>query len=97
MHEFEGLLFSSPEALASCLQDKTLANWATEVLTNANGNPEAIDDSPETAPSRRLLEHSQYRKTIHGPMIAERIGLGEIRTKCPGFDAWLAMIESWAG
>ncbi|MGV8948978.1 MAG: DUF4276 family protein [Candidatus Paracaedibacter sp.] len=58
-------------------------------------NPEAINDSRETAPSKRLEKHTTYRKTTYGPNIAKEIGLSEIRQKCAGFDTWISMIESW--
>lgn len=35
-----------------------------------------------------------YRKTLHGPLLAERIGLDRIRAECPRFDAWLRRLES---
>ena len=38
--------------------------------------PEDIDDGSETAPSKRIARTtSMYRKALHGPLIAETIGL----------------------
>ena len=93
MYEFEGLLFSCPEAIAKELQDDKLNAWASGILAAFNQNPEKINDSTETAPSKRLEKHTDYRKTTHGPNIAERIGLAKIRGMCSGFDAWLTKLE----
>ena len=70
MYEFEGLLFSSPEAIAMVLQDESLNVWANDILKSFNNNPEKVNDSVETAPSKRLEKSTNYRKTTHGPNIA---------------------------
>ncbi len=93
MHEFEGLLFSSPEAIAKVLMDEQLSEWATEILNKFNNNPELINDSVETAPSKRLERDTSYQKTTHGPNIAKAIGIDKIRAMCPEFDAWLSQLE----
>ncbi len=93
MYEFEGLLFSSPEAIAMVLQDESLSVWANDILKSFNNNPEKVNDSVETAPSKRLEKSTNYRKTTHGPNIAEQIGLAKMRDMCPGFDDWLTKLE----
>jgi hypothetical protein len=94
MHEYEGLLFSSPEAIENNLQQTGLADWANKILQQFAGNPEKINDSKETAPSKRLLRETSYIKTVHGPNIAKDIGLIVLRAKCPGFGAWLDILEA---
>jgi len=94
MYEFEGLLFSSPEAIAVVLQDESLSAWATDILAAFNHNPEKVNDSTETAPSKRFEKFTSYRKTTHGPNIAEQIGLAKMREMCLGFDDWLTKLES---
>ncbi len=93
MHEFEGLLFSSPETIAAVLQNESLSAWANNILENFNNNPEKVNDSPETAPSKRLEKSTNYRKTTHGPNIAKQIGLVKMRDMCSGFDDWLTKLE----
>lgn len=94
MYEFEGLLFTSPEAIAMHLSGDNLMSWAQAVLSQFNNNPEDINDSTETAPSKRLIQKTNYRKTTHGPNIAEEIGIEILREKCVGFDEWLVSLES---
>lgn len=38
--------------------------------------------------------YPSYRKALHGPQIALRIGLAAIRARCPRFAAWLARLEA---
>jgi hypothetical protein len=92
MYEFEGLLFSSPTDMAYILQKEDIKNWAEHILNKFNGNPELINNSSQTAPSKRLMV-TPYRKVTHGPNIALKIGLSGIRKKCSGFDEWLRKLE----
>ncbi len=94
MYEFEGLLFSSPEAIENNIQQTGLADWANRILQQFSGNPEEINDSETTAPSKRLLQQADYIKTVHGPNIAREIGLDMLREKCSGFAAWLEELEA---
>jgi hypothetical protein len=96
MYEFEGLLFCSPTVIAANLHDANLCQWAENILQEFGGNPESINNSRETAPSKRLEQNSIYRKTTHGPNIAKEIGIEEIRNRCAGFNEWLNKIEGLA-
>ena len=93
MYEFEGLLFSSPQKIASNLRDNQLTAWAESILADFNADPEKINDSKKTAPSKRLEGNTIYRKTTHGPNIAKDIGIKAIRMKCTGFDTWISSLE----
>ena len=94
MHEFEGLLFSSPRAIEQIIGNRGLATWAQGVLDKFEGNPEKINDSKETVPSKRLSDKvAGYLKTTHGPDIAEEIGLDTLRERCFGFGNWLSRLE----
>lgn len=56
--------------------------------------PEEINDSKETAPSKRLERLIPgYSKTQHGPDVIERSGLAHVRSRCPRFNAWLGQLE----
>lgn len=93
VHEFEALLFSDSAILAKELGiEQTVVD---EVLSQFNGNPENINSSPETAPSKRLESWKEnYKKTVDGIAIADKIGLPAMRAKCPLFNAWLSAIEA---
>lgn len=99
MHEFEGLLFSDVDEF-QWAED----GWNVDVQTKLKAvrdavvSPEEINDSPETAPSKRILAifaDGTYSKTEHGPLIAEAIGLEKIRQQCPAFREWVGALEAW--
>ncbi len=93
VHEFEGLLFSDVDAFESVFQPAPIADLRS--IRNSFHTPEDINDNKNTAPSKRIAKLIQhYRKRLHGPMLAERIGLGRMREECPRFDAWLHRLES---
>lgn len=96
MYEFEGLLFSCPDAMARGLNESEAKEWCQTVLCKFNGEPESINDSVHTAPSKRLEQNTGYRKTTHGPNIAKEIGIEKIRSECAGFDEWIKKIEALA-
>lgn len=96
LHEFEGLLFSDVAAFGnqigfpeSCV-DELRAVWE-----QFEKRPEDINDGSKTAPSKRIVAAiPKYVKRIHGPMLADEIGLDTIRAACPRFDAWVTRLES---
>ena len=99
MHEFEGLLFTNPTHF-EWAED----GWSEDVkaklmaVAQAFPNPEDINGSPETAPSKRILSifpEGTYSKPEHGPLIAEAIGIDAMRQKCAQFDAWVAHLQAW--
>lgn len=93
LHEFEAILFSSQEGFTFQFDnDKILSEL--EKVRNRYPNPEDINDSPETAPSKRiskiLEKHGQkYVKTADGEDIATIIGIDTILEKCPRFKSWI--------
>ena len=101
MHEFEGLLFTNPTDF-EWAED----GWSEDVkaalmaVAQAFPNPEDINDSPETAPSKRILKifpDGTYSKPEHGPLIAEATGIAAIRAKCPAFNEWVERLQAWGG
>ena len=59
-----------------------------------NPNPELINTKRETSPSHRLNRIIKgYNKIVYGNLIAERIGLVTIRSKCLRFNNWLNTLE----
>jgi len=94
MHEFEALLFSDTSILAEKLN---VRKTVVEAIINECGEPENIDDSPMTAPSKRLESLSgRFRKATIGIAVAEEIGVSTIRRQCPIFDEWLTKLEGLA-
>ena len=89
LHEFEALLFSAPEKIAEWLDDQALLAPMAAIRA-AFATPEHINNSLQTAPSKRILALvPHYKKTVDGPLIAEDIGLDAIRAQCPHFNNWI--------
>ena len=98
-HEFEALLFSDVSCFGAVIDnipDGTLA--ALQTVRGQFATPEDINDSAETAPSKRiarLIPH--YNKRVHGPYVAEVTGLDTIRKECGRFNQWLTRLELLGG
>ncbi|MGO9261221.1 MAG: DUF4276 family protein [Bryobacteraceae bacterium] len=94
LHEYEGLLFSDPDALAQALTQPDLADRFHQIRSHFP-TPEDIDDSPETAPSKRILAiYSAYRKVIQGTLAARAVGVERMRRECPHFRNWIEQLET---
>lgn len=95
MHEFEGLLFSHCERFGDGIGRPDLVP-AFQAIRNDFSTPEEINDSPETAPSKRVANLVEgYQKPFHGNLAALNIGLDAIRAECPHFNDWLTRLETW--
>lgn len=99
LHEFEGLLFSSPEVIADNLikpgkrEHRELLK-ELQKIRNQVTTPEEINDNKKTCPSKRICKLAQkYQKINDGIPIAKKIGLEKIRKECPHFNEWLEKIE----
>ena len=98
MHEFEALLFSDIskfKLLGDSWNNKSQTRL--QQICNAFETPEDINNSAQTAPSKRLDAifpgYSNNSKISAGPLIAEDIGLEKIRQACPLFNNWIGQLE----
>jgi hypothetical protein len=65
-----------------------------EAIRASVATPEEINERPELAPSKRIANlFPAYRKALHGPITAQRIGLKQIRSECPHFNDWMTKLE----
>jgi Domain of unknown function (DUF4276) len=112
LHEFEGLLLSNAAVAASYFEASAMARLIEDTVSQIQdtvsqaGSPEAVNEGPSTAPSKRLEAwtrqlgtrrlYSKATKTLHGPGLATRLTLPVIRKACPRFAAWLARLETLA-
>ncbi len=91
MHEYEALLFSD----AGILAQQTGINLSTiQRILKKHGEPEAINDNPNQAPSKQILTHNpRYLKVVMGIPVAKAIGIESIREKCSHFNQWITKLE----
>jgi len=88
LHEFEGLLFSDVSAFSSAADNEAVD--LLKKVRDAVPTPEHINDSPETAPSKRVAKAiPAYSKVVDGIDIAEKIGIEKMKSECRHFSNWL--------
>lgn len=93
MHEFEALLFSDCNSFGAAIGRPELAPRFQQIRDSFEC-PEEIDESPNQAPSKRILAlHPGYQKPLLGTLAALEIGLPRIRAECPHFSSWVSHLE----
>ena len=94
VYEFEALLFVDPVRTAALFPEQDLSAELSEIRQNFP-TPEDINDHPQTAPSKRLLDlFPQYDKPLYGALAVLDVGLEAIRAECPHFREWIEWLES---
>lgn len=96
LHEYEALLFSDPAALAGAIGQPRLTG-PLQVIRDDFETPEDINNSRETAPSKRILKaFPSWRKVINGTQAAQAVGIGAMKEQCPHFRQWIEKLKSLA-
>lgn len=96
LHEFEGLLFNDINIFFNLFNNGEITGKEElkSVFKNYE-NPEMINNHFETAPSNRLKRIIKgYEKSLYGSMMAEYIGLENLRQKAPRFNKWISTLET---
>jgi len=95
LHEYEALLFSDLTAFRYAdVPQAVIDAWQADLAHYAS--PEEINNSPHSAPSKRLIARwpeYEHAKPLFGVLVALEIGLATIRAKCPRFDHWVTILE----
>lgn len=90
-HEFETLLFAYSAGFSKVV-DAAKMSEILSVLKKFS-NPEDINGSPETAPSKRLLSIFNYKKVADSALVMKDVDIDALRKRCPRFDAWVGRLE----
>ena len=91
LHEFEALLFSEPQAFEHIANDKVVRQL--QAIRNSVDTPEHINNSAETAPSKRIQNVvNGYSKVRQGIIVAKYIGIDKMMSECKHFSAWIDKI-----
>jgi len=95
LHEFEAFLMVDVDRLITMYPD---ARTSIERIKRniGNTNPEEINESPQTAPSKRIIQFLpgyEGQKAQVGPLVAEDIGMISLRKNCPHFNEWISKLE----
>jgi len=96
-YEFETLLFSNPKYYTELFGNEIITNKMINIINEVNGEIEKINNSPQTAPSKRLEKlfeeiEEVYDKVFYGEAIINDIGLDIIRQKAKRFNEWIEKI-----
>ena len=93
LHEFEGILFSDPDSFSS-ITDQSVVEEIRKIRYSFP-SPEYINNSVETAPSKRIKALiPRYAKIRNGALLANRIGIRRIMDECQHFRDWIQFIVS---
>ncbi|MCP5102801.1 MAG: DUF4276 family protein [bacterium] len=93
LHEFESMVFVSPEAVVETLMKPGKKDEILKIKRKFT-SPEEINDNPSSTPSKRLYKiFPDYEKVADGPVIVEKIGLKKIREECAHFNRWVTELE----
>lgn len=97
LHEFEALLFVDIIKLQT---EYPLSSEKIRVLkkeTDIYGDPEMINNSPDTAPSKRIIaalsQDYHYNKVQSGATVTSSIGIEALLENCQHFKEWIENIK----
>ena len=101
LHEFETMLFVSPEKISSQFPgyESDISSEIQLIKKKFNNLPETINDNTATSPSHRIgdiiKKHTKrnYDKIAHGIIALMDEDIGKIRSECPHFDSWIKKLE----
>ena len=92
LHEFEALIFADPDKLDWEYLDH--GGQIGKIREMSMGiNPELINNHPETAPSKRILNLiPEYDKVTAGVSVVKHIGMDTLLDRCKHFADWVNTI-----
>lgn len=94
VHEFEGLLFSDTQAFNTIADDRVVEKL--QAMRDAAETPEHINNSVNTAPSKRIESViSDYSKVRQGIIVAKKIGINKMISECKHFADWIDKIKNF--
>lgn len=95
VHEFEALVLSRPIVFGRWFDSADKQVQRLIELCQRFESPEKINHGRDSHP-KALIEScfSDYDNNVDGPALAADIGLSMIRSSCPHFHQWLAILES---
>jgi hypothetical protein len=98
LHEFEALVFCGVEHLLVDYPDMTREVESLKgVLPRYDHNPEKINNSPVTAPSKRIIKAFEskhhYDKPKSGEFVTSKVGISGLKEKCLHFKEWIEKLE----
>lgn len=98
LHEFEALLYVDIDKLKVDYPDAAKKIDKLKIEADKIGDPELINNKPDTAPSKRIIKALQgkynYNKVLSGADITKQIGMERLMGTCTHFREWIEKIIS---
>lgn len=93
LHEFETWVIGAATRTDRVLGDPVIAERLKAEARQFGDDVELIDDSPKTAPSKRVLRcWPGYQKSIDGVAVIQEVGLDAVVDACPGLKSWIEQL-----
>lgn len=90
LHEFETLFFCDLNVLKYEYVERSEQDSIDQLISKVSGmGPEDINQGPETAPSKRLMNALKYEKGSAVVYPLQEIGVDQMMQKCPHFRGWV--------
>lgn len=97
LHEFEALVFCGLNYLQNKYPGCESKLKGLAQVLNEVGNPELINNNPNTAPSKRIINAIEkggkksyhYNKPMTGKYVTEKVGIENLRKECKHFNEWI--------
>lgn len=100
LHEFEALVFCGINFLKDLYPDSDKGCKRLQEVLDKQPNPELVNDSPATAPSKRIIRAIEeesgtrynYDKPKTGKYVTDKVGMEILREKCRHFSDWVGKL-----
>lgn len=90
LHEFETWVIAAAMDAPAVLGDVAVAKRLDAEAASVSGDVELLNDSPQTAPSKRVMRvWPEYDKVTDGIEVIREAGLAAVMDRCPGLKAWI--------
>lgn len=90
LHEFETWVFAAAIGASHVLGDAGVAQALRNEAQSVADDVEMLNDSPQTAPSKRVLRcWPDYGKATDGIEVIREAGLDAVVDRCPGLKGWV--------
>ena len=97
LHEYEALVFCGLDYLGQMYKGCEKNIGELKSILEKIGNPELVNDRPDSAPSKRIIKAIEgnkkigysYDKPKAGKFVAEKVGIVQLRAQCSHFNSWI--------
>ncbi len=94
VHEFEAIVLVDPDCFLELFEGVEKSVDRLRAECEKFETPEEINQGKNSHPKARIKKYiPDYQENVDGPLLAEYIGVAEIKKNCPHFAQWLTRLE----